>query len=223
MEINDLFAASVRPVSLTRIMKAPKVYSNITIGRTKGGFEVGFGHKGRSPLVATNEADLWHQVAGIAEEDVVQLLGRSDFVTHRACARRAQMMTSDSGLVPALEEKVQERIATIQAVLIDSIGASRITRAKPYARPSAPSKNVSYWTISSNIQVPYIDEVVYMTTKLLPSVLDPQAWTMSVTMDAPTNEALDKNQRGIELACARLADQGIVIKDTVSGTPLAYL
>lgn len=223
MEMNELFVASVRPVNLNRIMKAPKVDSQVYIRRNGGSYELSIWHSPAKVVKAVDESDLWHQVACVEEEDILKLLSESTFVTHRACARRAQMLMSSVGQMDALNSLLQERIATIQATVIESLGATRVTRAKPVARLATPSKNASYWTISSNVHVPYIPDVVFMTTKVLPSVLDPQAWSMFVTMDAPSNEALDRNQRGLDVARARLADLGIVIKDTVSGTPLAYL
>lgn len=216
MELTNNFVAAVRPLRLWQLSNRSRVVFE------KGHYTAIYDTSGLS-IKSPDEAEFWGMVAS-RTPFILDDLAKSHFLTYRASYARSQIIiNSGRGALAQMEADVEDKVVLMHDTVLACLGADRKTLAQTTARHAQSSKNAGFLKVSSKVMLPGLADKQLVTVFAFPDALDAAAWTLRVSLPSPTNELMAQYQAGVLRAHEKLAEKGIIIRDTLTGSPMVLI
>ncbi|KVP75500.1 hypothetical protein WJ96_07275 [Burkholderia ubonensis] len=213
--ISHAFAATLNPTyfDLSDVGAKKKLS---WLGRSRGKARLGFG------------SSIWHeyetefaawQAAYDHFPDLLGMLQRSDRLSYRGYALRAEMMLKlgEAGF-ETMKETVHAEVFRIYESAMEALDAVKVSKAVPKVTRVAQSKSISWLEVRTRVRLPHEPEPVLLSVRCLPSAIEDKTWSVRLRYPATTDSSIREAQRRFDELVTQLGYQGITVKDVQHGT-----
>ncbi|KVP17324.1 hypothetical protein [Burkholderia ubonensis] len=213
--ITETFALALNPVyfGLTdAVAKKSISWSDRGRGKKRISFGDSKWHEYDTEMAA------WH-AAYSNFPDLLGMLQRSDRLSYRGYALRAEMMLKLGEVrFQEMKDASHADVFRIYETAMEVLDATKVSKVMPKVTRVSQAKSLSWLEVRTRVRTVYEPEPVLLSVRCLPSAVEDKTWSVRLRFPATTDMSMLETQRRFEELVARLGYLGITVKDVQNGT-----